>query len=184
MHRKAISGIFAGKFVSFFARRMSRKEPRLLPPVPFDELHWAEFPDRFNNRKIRHVTRSLADISFSSLRHQVYVISVAIRVEMKVPLTDAELSQLFGHTGGWAQGIISQYLQYLGSEKSIVRSGPIAAESDREQSLVQYCFSRQAENDPVTIQDRIDFMNQNGLQIDRFWVYRFINHLQSKLRDY
>jgi hypothetical protein len=150
---------------------MSRKEHQLLPPVPFDELHWAEFPDRFNNRTVRQLTRSLADISFSSLRHQVYVVSVAIRVEMKVPLTDAELSQLFGHAGGWTQGMISQYLQYLDSEKPIAPSRPIAAESDRKQRLVQYCLSQQAQNDPVTIQDAINFMNQNGLQIDRFSVY-------------
>jgi hypothetical protein len=75
---------------------MSRKEARILPPVPFDELHWAEFPDRFHNRTVRHLTRSLADISFSRFRHQMHVVSVASRVEMKVPLTDAELSQLFG----------------------------------------------------------------------------------------
>jgi hypothetical protein len=60
---------------------------------------------------------------------------------MKVPLTEAELSQLFGHAGGWVQGMISRYLQYLGSEKPIARGRPIAAESEREQRLVQYCLS-------------------------------------------
>jgi hypothetical protein len=93
---------------------------------------------------------------------------------MKVPLMEAELSQFFGHAQGLAQRMISRYLQYIGSEKPIARSRPIAAESDGEQRLVQCCLPRQAENDPVTIQDAIDFMNQNGLQIDRFWVYRFI----------
>jgi hypothetical protein len=73
-------------------------------------------------------------------------------------------------------------LHDLGSEKPIARSRPIAAESDREQRLVQYCLSRQAENDPVTIQDAIDFMNHNGLQIDGFWVHRFIKRNGETLR--
>jgi hypothetical protein len=67
------------------------------------------------------LTKSLADICFGNIEHQVYVIFVAIRVKMKVPLTEAELSQLFGHAGGEAQGMISRYLQYLGSEKPIAR---------------------------------------------------------------
>jgi hypothetical protein len=60
---------------------------------------------------------------------------------MKVPLADAELSQLFDHARGWAQGMISRDLQYLGSEKPIARGRGIAAESDREQRLVQDCLS-------------------------------------------
>jgi hypothetical protein len=59
---------------------MSRKESQLLPLVPLDELHWAEFPDHFNNRTVRHLTRSLADVSFNRLRDHVYVVSVAIQV--------------------------------------------------------------------------------------------------------
>jgi hypothetical protein len=39
-----------------------------------------------------------------------------------------------------------------------------------------------SENDTVTVQDAIDFMNQNGLQIDRFWVYRFIKRNGEALK--
>jgi hypothetical protein len=111
---------------------MSRKELQLLSLVPFDELHWAEFPDHFNNRTVRHLTRSLADVSFSRLRDQMHVLSVAIRVEIKLLLTDGELSQFFGQAGGWAQGMISRHLQYLGLEKLSARGCPIARESNRE----------------------------------------------------
>jgi hypothetical protein len=72
----------------------------------------------------------LTDVSFSRLRDQVYVVSVAIRLDIKIPLTDAELRQFFGQSGSWAQGMISRHLQYLGFEKLIARGCPIAAESD------------------------------------------------------
>jgi hypothetical protein len=33
---------------------------------------------------------------------------------------------------------------------------------------------RQSEKTPVLVQDAIDFTNDNGLQIGRFWVSRFV----------
>jgi hypothetical protein len=78
---------------------MATKEDALLPPIPFDELHWSEVTTRLDGRTIRRIHRSLADITFKSLREQVYIMAVTIREDMQTDITDVELSRLFGHLG-------------------------------------------------------------------------------------
>jgi hypothetical protein len=68
--------------------------------------------------------------------------------ETQIRLTDAELSKRFGHARGWAQGMISRNLQSACPRKS--------------------------SRNPTTIQEAIDLMNEIGIQIKRFWVYRFV----------
>jgi hypothetical protein len=44
-------------------------------------------------------------------RYQVSVLASAIREDLSIGITNAELSQLFGHSGGWAQGMMARYEQ-------------------------------------------------------------------------
>ena len=94
------------------------QSPSLLPPIPVDQLQWAELPNRFNERSIRRILRELADVEFESLRQEVSDLASFLRADMSIPITDAELSRLFGHAGGWAQGMITKHMREL------VRIGP------------------------------------------------------------
>jgi hypothetical protein len=89
---------------------MTINQQQLLPPIPFDQLRWHAFPERFDDRTVRQVMRSVHDSDITSLRQQVDILANIIRSQMKIPLIDAELSQLSGHTGEWAQGMISRHL--------------------------------------------------------------------------
>jgi hypothetical protein len=51
---------------------------------------------------------------------------------------------------------------------------PHAAESESEKTLIQYCRSRQAENNPTTIENAIVFMYEIGTQVGRFRMDRFV----------
>jgi hypothetical protein len=48
------------------------------------------------------------------------------------------------------------------------------AESDINKKLIRFCLLRQSKKTPVTVPDAIDFIDDSGLQIDRFWVCRFV----------
>jgi hypothetical protein len=63
----------------------------LLPPIPLDQLHWRELPDRFTDRTVRRICRDLADVEFLALRHQVSVLASAIREDLSIDMTNAEL---------------------------------------------------------------------------------------------
>jgi hypothetical protein len=81
---------------------------------------------------------------------------------MKIPLTDAELSQLFGHACRWAQGMIDgkKLKNKLMKNKFASFAVRVFRERNRARSLkrrgigtskklVQYCQSRQAEKNPT-----------------------------------
>jgi hypothetical protein len=90
---------------------MSSDIPRhplpVLPAVPLDQLRSREFPDRFTDQTVCRICRGLADVEFVTLRHQVSVLASAIREDLSIDITNTELSQLFGHSGGWTQGMMA-----------------------------------------------------------------------------
>jgi hypothetical protein len=139
-----------------------------------EQLHWSDLPDRFSDRIMRRINRYFADIQFQSLRQQVWLLATAIRQEFSIDVTDVELSQLFGHSGGWAQGMIARHLHHTQAEVPNPRGRPRLVESDREKKLVQFCLLRQADRHPAAVEDVIDYMKESGAQVDRFWVRRFV----------
>jgi hypothetical protein len=50
-----------------------------------------------------------------------------------------------------------------------------------EGKLIALVLTRQAERNPMTVEDVIEFMARDGRQVDRFWVYRFVEHNADKL---
>jgi hypothetical protein len=87
---------------------------------------------------------------------------------MEIQITDAELSQLFRHSGGWAQGMIARHLTHLHADKPTTRGRPKVVQSNSEEKLIQFCLSQQSQKSFVTIQNAIDFMEDNHVQVDRF----------------
>jgi hypothetical protein len=70
------------------------------------------------------------DSDITNGRQQVSILANIIRSEMKIPSTEAELSQFFSHAVAWAQGMLSRHLQFASSEKGIAHGRPNAAEPD------------------------------------------------------
>ena len=160
---------------------MEQNETQLLPPIPLDDLHWTELSERLDERTLRRILRFCANKEFESLRHEVYVMATTIRTEFAIDVTDVELSCLFGHKGGWAQGMISRYLVHAQSENPAPKGRPRSAQSETEAILVELCLKRQAERNPLTVEDVIEFMGAKGRQVDRFWVNRFVERHNQKL---
>jgi hypothetical protein len=117
--------------------------------------------------------RYLNEIQFANLGQQLYVLANTLPDNMQIQITDVELSPLFGHSAGQAQGPAAWGLHHADSENPTARGRSKAVDSDNEEKLRAFCLVRQSERNPVTFQDAIDFMHDNRVQVDRFWVRRF-----------
>jgi hypothetical protein len=108
-----------------------------------------------------------------TLRHQVSVIASAIREHLSIDITNAELRQLSGHSGDWAQGMMARYDQEIQADHRLSCGHSGLVESEQEQALIQFCLSRWAERKPATVEDVIHYTGRAGKEVDRFWVKRF-----------
>jgi hypothetical protein len=77
---------------------------------------------------------------------------------MEIDIMDGELSQLFGRSGGWAQGMISRYWHQFQNDHLLHKRRPKLAESDVEARLMNCCLRHQSERNGVTIEESIEFM--------------------------
>jgi hypothetical protein len=68
----------------------------------------------------------------------------------------------------------SRHLQHLTSDKPITRDRPKSDQSEADRRLIEFCLTQQREENHVTYRAAIDFMAQNGTQINRFWINRFV----------
>jgi hypothetical protein len=64
------------------------------------------------------------------------------------------------------------HLHQLKSDMLIAYDRPKLTESDIEKKLIRFDLVPQSHSTPVTMQDAIDFTNDNGLKIDKFSVCR------------
>jgi hypothetical protein len=144
---------------------MATKEDALLPTIPFDELHWSEVTTRLDERTIRRIHRSLTEITLESLREQVDRMAAPIREDMRTDITDVELSRLFGHLGGWSQSMISRYRRQLQRDMPVSKGRPKTVPLEIEGKLIALVLARQAERNPMTVEDVIEFMARDGRQI-------------------
>jgi hypothetical protein len=73
-----------------------------------------------------------------TLRHRVSVLASVIQEDFSIDATNAELSQLFGHSGGWTQGMMARYEQYVQVGHPLSRGWPRLVESEQEQAPIQF----------------------------------------------
>jgi hypothetical protein len=66
--------------------------------------------------------------------------------------------------------MIARYLHSLESENSTAHRRPKGINFDHEEKFIQLCFARQSEKNSVTVQDPTDFMHDNQVQVNGFWV--------------
>jgi hypothetical protein len=113
---------------------MTTTEPPLLAPLPFQDLHWTDFPGCFNGRSIRRVHKYHDEIIFASFPQKMYVLVNMLRNNMQTQITGVELSTLFDHSGGGVQGMISLCLHSPNSENPTARGRPKQSISIRRRS--------------------------------------------------
>jgi hypothetical protein len=100
---------------------------------------------------------------------------------MGIYIAGAELSRFFGHSGDWAQRMISRHLAPLNTDKPVSRGRPKVVGSNTGRQLIDFCLLQQSRKRPVTVEDAIQFMSENGVRVDRFWVRRFVERNSEKL---
>jgi hypothetical protein len=71
----------------------------LLPPLPIDSLQWTQLAPTFDPKTIHHLNRIMSDLHITTSRKQVYLLSEILEWELKVSITGAELSTVFGRKG-------------------------------------------------------------------------------------
>jgi hypothetical protein len=94
---------------------------------------------------------------------------------MQIQITNVELSTLFSHSGEWAQRMIARCVHSANNENPTARGHPKPIDSGNEKKLIQLCLVRQSEKNSVTVHDAFDFTHENRVQVDRFWVRRFVD---------
>jgi hypothetical protein len=109
----------------------------------------------------------------------VYVSANTLRNNIQIQITDVELNTLFGHCGGWAQGMIFWHWHFANSANSTASGRPKAIDSEKK--LIRFYLVRQSEKNPVIVQDAIAFMCDNRVQVDKFWIRRFVERNSEAL---
>jgi hypothetical protein len=78
--------------------------------------------------------------------------------------------------------MVARHVLQFNSDKAMKRDQPEPTESDVGKKLIRFCRARRSEKTLLTVRDAIDFMNDNDLQINRFWVLRFAEGRSETLR--
>jgi hypothetical protein len=94
---------------------------------------------------------------------------------------NTELSQLFGQSGGWAQGMMTRYEQEVQAGHLLSPGRPRLVKSEQGQALIQFCLRRRAERRLATVEEVIDYMRGAGKEVGRFWIKRFVERNTEKV---
>jgi hypothetical protein len=78
--------------------------------------------------------------------------------------------------------MVLRELHELKSDISIAGSRRKLAESDTEKMLIRFPLTRQSKKTLVTAYVEVDFINDNNMQIDRFWLHRFAEFKSERSR--
>jgi hypothetical protein len=88
--------MIAIRYLPLAKRSAPSSAKNLLPPLPIDSLQWTQLAPTFDPRTVRHLNRIMGNFHITALREQVYLISEILERELKVSITAAELSTVFG----------------------------------------------------------------------------------------
>jgi hypothetical protein len=123
----------------------------------------------------------MGNLHITTLREQVYLRSEMLERELKFSITGAELSTGFGRNGSWAHGMIPEHLHALDSPDALHPGRPGLVDHTLEDDFVRFCLQRQQERQPITFSDVIDYLGEESMVVDRFWVYRFVSRHSQML---
>jgi hypothetical protein len=82
----------------------------------------------------------MANLHITTLREQIYLLSEILKRELKVSITGAELSTVFGRKGSWAHGVIAEHLHALDSPNPLHPKRPGLVDDTLEDGMVRFCL--------------------------------------------
>jgi hypothetical protein len=112
----------------------------LLPPLPIDSLQPTQLAPIFDPRIVRHLNLIMGNLHITTLREQVYLLSEILEWELKVSITGAELSTVFGRGGPWAHGMIAEHLHAPDSPDPLHPARPGLVDHTLEDDIVRFCL--------------------------------------------
>lgn len=65
-------------------------------------------------------------------------------------------------------------MHQLYDDNPVSRGRPRLVESEREKNLVKFWFKRQAGKQPASVEHVLSFMRESGIQVNRFWINKFM----------
>jgi hypothetical protein len=95
-------------------------------------------------------------------------ISELLANDLQISVTNAELNSLFGRKGSWSRGMIAEDLHPLCAPHTLHPGQPRFVNASLEESVVQFCLSRQHDRAPAMMSEIIDFLSAQGVAVDRF----------------
>jgi hypothetical protein len=155
-----------GSTIVRYFKMAQKSQPRspstMLPPLPFEALAWQVPPDKFPSRTVRLLSRHVSDLHCESLGEHVYKISELLANNLQSSVTDAELRSL------WQEGFM-----VAGNDCRIplstfrphtLRPGrPRLVKESLDESVAQFCLTRQHDRAPAAMSGIIDFLSTQGV---------------------
>jgi hypothetical protein len=112
----------------------------LLPPLPIESLQWTHLAHIFDPSTVRHLNRIMSNLHITTLCEQVYLLSEILERELKVSITGAKLSTVFGRKGSWAHGMTAEHLHALDPPDPLHPGRPGLVDHTMEDDFVRFCL--------------------------------------------
>jgi hypothetical protein len=113
----------------------------------------------------------MGNLHITTLREQVYLLSEILERQLKVSITGAKLSIVFGRKRSWVHGMIAEHLLALDSPDPFHPGRPGLVDHNLEDDVVRFCLRRQQERQLITFSEVIDYLGEKSIVGDRFWAY-------------
>jgi hypothetical protein len=82
----------------------------------------------------------MGNLHITTLREQVDLLSEISERKLKVSITGADLSTVFGRKGSWAYGVIAEHLHALNSPDPSHPGRPGLVDHTLEDHVVRFCL--------------------------------------------
>jgi hypothetical protein len=119
----------------------------------------------------------MGNLQMTTLQEQVDLLSEILAQEVKLSITGAELSTVFGRNGSWAHGMIAQHLHQLDSPDHLHPRGPRLVDVPLDDDVIRFCLRRQ----PVMFAHMTDYLAEKLVFVERFGVCHFVHRQSEKI---
>jgi hypothetical protein len=136
------------RYLHMAKRSAPSSAKNFLPPLPIDSLQWTQLAATFDPRTVCHLSQIMGNLRITTLRERVYLLSEILERELKVSITAAQLSTVFGRKGSWAHGMTAEHLHALDYPDPLHSGRPGLVDHTLKNDIVRFCLRRQQERQP------------------------------------